>query len=307
MTDLASNEWTGLVFNIQRYSIHDGPGIRTTVFMKGCPLRCRWCCNLESWNPYPEILTHDMKCIRCGKCEQVCPAGAITIGREGRRINRAKCTLCLECAKVCPTGAISITGEHKTIEEIEKEVGSDKLFYENSGGGVTVSGGEPLFQWEFVSQLLKVCKEKGLHTALDTCGYGSWDGIERVLEYTDLVLFDIKHMDSKQHRRGTGKGNLLILDNARRIAAKKVRLWLRIPLIPGYNDSRENIEKVGGLGVEIGAEKISLLPYHEWGKSKYAQLGRRYRFELIESLTEERVQRVQRLIEGFGLEVSTGR
>ncbi len=306
MTNPTPNELRGLVFNIQRYSIHDGPGIRTTVFMKGCPLRCRWFCNPESWNHYPEIMTRDVKCIRCGKCAQICPTGAITVSQESRRINRAKCTSCLECAEVCPTGAISITGEYKTVGEVVKEVESDRLFYEHSGGGVTVSGGEPLFQWEFVYQLLKECKERGLHTALDTCGYSSWDVVERVLEYTDLVLFDIKHMDPEQHRKETGKSNRLILENARRIAAKGVRLWLRMPLIPGYNDLRENIEKLAAFGVRLGAEKVSLLPYHEWGKSKYEQLGRRYRFKPAESLSDEDVQRIQRLIEDSGLKVSIG-
>jgi len=189
-----------------------------------------------------------------------------------------------------------------------KEVESDRLFYEHSGGGVTVSGGEPLFRWEFVYQLLKACKEKGLHTALDTCGYSSWGGIERALEYTDLVLFDIKHMDPKQHRKAAGKSNLLILDNARKTAAKGVRLWLRVPLMPGYNDSEENIEKVARFGAEIGAEKIWLLPYFDWGRSKYESLGRRYPFEPTESLSEEHIQSLKELIESFGVEagISSG-
>ncbi|MDY7019294.1 MAG: glycyl-radical enzyme activating protein [Chloroflexota bacterium] len=297
----------GLIFNIQRFSLHDGPGIRSTVFMKGCPLRCRWCSNPESWNPYLEIITHDIKCIRCGKCEQICSVGAITIDSEGRKIDRAKCTLCLECAEVCPTGAISIAGEYVTVDEALREVESDSLFYQHSGGGVTVSGGEPLLQWEFVYELLKACKEKGLHTALDTSGYSSWDRIERVLEYVDLVLFDIKHMDPKQHKKGTSKSNLLILDNAARIAARKVRLWLRVPLIPGYNDSRENIEKVAQFGLKIGAEKISILPYHEWAISKYGQLGRRYALRGVKPPDDEQVQRTRELIEAFGIEVGIGR
>ena len=301
------NDNKGLVFNIQRFSLHDGPGIRSTVFMKGCPLRCRWCSNPESWNPYPEIITHDAKCIRCGKCEQICPVGAITIGSEGRKIDRARCTLCLKCAEVCPSGAISITGEYMTVDQVLREVESDRLFYQHSGGGVTVSGGEPLFQWEFTYELLKACKEKDLHTALDTTGYSSWDRIERVLEYVDLVLFDIKHMDPKQHKKGTSKSNLLILGNAARIAARKVRLWLRVPLIPGYNDSRENIEKVAQFGLKIGAEKISILAYHEWGRPKYEQLGRRYSFTGVKPPEDGHVQRTRELIEGFGIEVGIGR
>lgn len=297
----------GLIFNIQRFSLHDGPGIRSTVFTKGCPLRCRWCGNPESWNPYPEIMTHDRKCVRCGKCEQVCPVGAITVSPEAREIDRARCNLCLECAGVCPSEAITVSGRYVSIDEVTTEVESDRLFYEHSGGGVTVSGGEPLLQWEFVSELLKVCKERGLHTALDTAGYSSWHIIERVLEYVDLVLFDIKHMDPGKHRKGTSKSNSLILRNAQRIAAKKVRLWLRVPLIPGYNDSKEDIEKVARLGLKIGAEKVSILPFHGFGIPKYEQLGRRYTFEQVESPDDEHIQRVRESIVALGLEADVGR
>ena len=303
--NMGSNELKGLVFNIQRFSIHDGPGIRTTVFMKGCPLRCRWCSNPESWNPYPEIMTYDVKCIRCGKCAQVCPTEAITINQKGRKINRAKCTLCLECAEVCPTGAISVSGKHMTIEEIMKEVESDKLFYQNSDGGVTISGGEPLSQWEFVRQLLKECKQEGLHTALDTCGYVPWDILEKVLDYTDLVLFDIKHINSSQHRKGTGKGNQLILNNAKRVATN-TRTWLRFPLIPGYNDFEESVREVAELAAEMCVEKVSILPYHEWGKTKYEKLGRRYLLENTETPSDEHIKELQRIIENAGLKVTVG-
>ncbi|PIU22826.1 MAG: glycyl-radical enzyme activating protein [Chloroflexi bacterium CG08_land_8_20_14_0_20_45_12] len=302
---MKNQEQKGLIFNIQRFSIHDGPGIRTTVFMKGCPLRCRWCSNPESQNPYPEIMTYDVKCIRCGKCEQICPMNAITISQKGRKIARTQCTLCLKCAEVCPTGAISISGKYMTIEEVMKEVGSDKLFYQNSGGGVTISGGEPLSQWEFVLQLLKECKQEGLHTALDTCGYAPWHILEKVLEHTDLILFDIKHINSSQHRKGTGKGNRLILDNAKRTAAK-VRTWLRFPLIPGYNDSDEHVREVAELATKIRVEKVSILPYHEWGKAKYEKLGRRYPFKNTQTLSDWHIQKLQKIIENMGLKVTVG-
>ena len=295
----------GLIFNIQRFSIHDGPGIRSTVFMKACPLRCHWCSNPESWNPYPEIMTNDLRCIKCGKCAQICPTGAITVNQKGRKINRAKCTLCLECAEVCPTGGISISGEYMTIEDVMKEVESDKLFYQNSGGGVTISGGEPLSQWEFVHQLLKECKQEGIHTALDTSGYAPWDILEKVLDYTDLVLFDIKHINSSQHRKGTGKGNKLIIDNMKRTASK-TRTWLRFPLIPGYNDSGEHVRELAELGVKIGVEKFSILPYHEWGKAKYEKLGRRYPFKNAQTPSDEHIQELQRIIENMGLKVTIG-
>ena len=299
------NKRKGLIFNIQRFSIHDGPGIRTTVFIKGCPLRCLWCSNPESWNPYPEIMASDLRCIKCGRCAQVCPVGAITIDELGRKIDRAKCNLCLRCIEACLTEAIILSGRYVTVEEAVAEVQRDELFYLNSGGGVTVSGGEPLNQWEFVHQLLKECNQRGLHTALDTCGYARWDVFERVLEYTDLVLFDIKHMDPYQHRKGTKKDNRLILDNARRVAAK-ARIWLRIPLIPGYNDSRENIEKTAGFGREIGAEKVSILPYHELGMSKHERLGRRSPQKHIQPPSDEELKAIEEIFKDAGVKVSIG-
>jgi len=251
-------------------------------------------------------MTYDIRCIKCGKCVEVCPVEAIVIDQRGRRISRAKCNLCLACAEVCPTGAISASGRYLTVEEVVEEVERDSLFYENSGGGVTLSGGEPLSQWEFALQLLKECKVKGTHTALDTCGYAPWNVMERVLDYTDLVLFDIKHMDAEEHRKGTGKSNKLILDNARRTASK-VRTWLRVPLIPGYNDSEENLREIAKFGLEIGVEKVSLLPYHLWGRSKYTKLGRRYPMERTLRPSDELVKRSREIIEGFGLKTTIGR
>ena len=296
----------GLIFNIQRFSIHDGPGIRTTVFFKGCPLRCHWCSNPESWQDYAEILTYDMKCTKCGRCQQVCPVDAIVVDEKDRKLNRSTCNLCLKCADVCPTGAIAVAGQWMTLEEVMKEVESDSLFYKNSGGGVTLSGGEPLMQWEFALELLKDCKTKAFHTALDTCGYASWEVLDRVLDFTDLVLYDIKHMDAEQHRQGTGKSNKLILDNARRTASKR-RTWLRVPLIPGYNDSAENLEAIARFGLEIGAEKVSLLPYHIWGESKYARLGLRYPMKEVTLPSDEFVKDCQKVVEGLGLKATVGR
>ena len=226
--------------------------------------------------------------------------------QRGRKINRSRCNSCLKCAEVCPTGAIGISGSYMTPGQVMKEVESDGLFYQNSGGGVTLSGGEPLLQWEFALELLKGCKAKGFHTALDTCGYAPWHVLQRVLDYTDLALYDIKHMDPEQHRRGTGKSNKLILDNARRTAAK-VRTWLRVPLIPGYNASAENLKETARFGLEIGVEKVSLLPYHIWGKAKYARLGKRYFMEQTSLPSDEFVEKCQKIIEDLGLKATIGR
>jgi len=297
----------GLVFSIQRYSIQDGPGIRTTIFLKGCPLKCKWCSNPESQNPYPEIMVRRARCNGCGKCLDVCDCGAITVDEGGLRVDRSTCDLCMKCVDVCPTDAIEITGKNITLEEAIEECSKDELFYRNSGGGVTLSGGEPLDQPEFALNLLKECKERSLSTALDTCGYASWEVLDRVLEYTDLVLFDIKHLDAEIHRKGTGLGNQLILENLRRIVdAGRTRVWLRVPIIPNYNDSEQYIERLARAITKMPAEKISLLAYHEWGKPKYEFLGRDYPLDGSVPPSEDRLRTLQDIMQSKGLQVTIG-
>ncbi len=309
MEAMASNELRGLIFNIQRFSIQDGPGIRTTLFLKGCPLCCRWCSNPESQSAFIEIMTRDAECTKCGVCQDVCPVDAISIEHGGAKvinIDRRKCTLCLKCTDVCPTNAITQVGKWMSIEEVMDEAGRDSQFYVNSGGGITVSGGEPLFQGKFACELLKSCKQKGYHTALDTSGYSAWKVLDAVLNYTDLVLYDIKHLDAKKHKWGTGKGNQLILRNLKEIARRGNRVWLRIPLIEGYNDSLEYIREVAQLGIKMGAEKVSLLPYHEWSRSKYENLDKSYPAEGAKSPSKEYIQQLRDFIQSLGLKATIG-
>lgn len=296
-----------MIFLIQSYSLYDGPGIRTTVFMKGCPLACRWCHNPESWDPFPELMTHDDRCIRCGKCLNVCTEGAITVDDIAsiRTIDRNRCTRCFECVSACPADALDRVGAAMSADQVLAEIEKDELFHINSGGGITLSGGEPLLQPEFTIFLLKACKDRGWHTALDTSGCVSWSVMEAALSHVDLLLFDIKHLHPEAHLKATGKSNALLLKNLRR-AASQVRVWLRIPLIPGYNDTDENLKQVGELGKEITAEKISVLPFNQYGEGKHENLGKKRPYRHIEPDNMDRIKEVKQRIEKLGLKVSVG-
>ena len=302
-----ANELKGLIFNIQRFSIQDGPGIRTTVFMKGCALTCPWCSNPEGMSPVPEIMTNDRKCISCQKCAEVCPTNAISYVEGTRILDWELCINCLECAKVCPSHSIEVVGNYMTVGETFKIASRDAPFYRNTEGGITISGGEPLLQWEFVTELCKRCKQAGFHTALDTTGYCKWEYMERVLEYVDLVLFDVKHMDSEMCRGKCGVGNELILENLKK-AAKMVKVWLRMPLVLNYNDSETNLQLIAGIASETKADRVSLLPYHEYGRHKYARLGKAYCFDEMDILKPDDVivTRSKELLQSYGLRVSIG-
>jgi pyruvate formate lyase activating enzyme len=264
----------GIIFNIQRYSIHDGPGIRTTVFFKGCPLNCSWCQNPESQRNEAEVFLIPGNCTLCGRCVAVCPTGANTLEKDSSAIERGKCIGCGKCVKVCPAEARKIVGAYVTTDEVMREVMKDMKFYENSGGGITLSGGDPTAQPEFALSILRSSKESGLHTVLDTCGYVAWSTMKRLLEYTDLVFFDIKTIDTKRHRAATGRSNRLILENAKRIAGYKP-MRVRVPVIPNFNDSPEDVRATARfVRKELGDIEMDLLPYNKLGEVKYERLGK---------------------------------
>jgi len=300
-----SQKIEGRVFDIQRFSLHDGPGIRTVVFLKGCPLRCLWCDNPESLLLFVEIAEFREKCIRCMSCIKACPEGAIT--KDNWRINRVLCTTCGKCAEVCPSGARKVLGEKRSAEGVVREVEKDRLFYENSGGGITLSGGEPLMQPIFSKEILKICREKGIHTAMETCGYASWAEFEKILPFLDLVLYDIKHTDPVKHMEFTRRSNQLISENFANLARLKFPMMIRIPLIPGYTDTRDNIDSVVKLLKPHGyLQQVDLLPYHKLGMGKYERLGKKYKLTRVNPPNEDNIQKIKQMLESRGFEVRVG-
>jgi pyruvate formate lyase activating enzyme len=297
----------GLVFNIQRYSIHDGPGIRTTVFFKGCPLHCKWCSNPESISPKPEIMVREARCNGCRRCIEVCSPGALSLASTGLWLDREKCDLCQKCISACWEDAIEVAGQYMTLDEVVDECRRDEPFYRNSGGGVTLSGGEPLLQADFALALLERCKAAGYNTALDTCGQVAWSLLEKALGNSDIVLFDIKHLDADEHRDGTGADNKLILSNLEKaVGSGKSRIWIRVPVIPGYNDSNEYVEKLAGKLRGMKAEKVSVLGYHEFGRPKYQSLGKAYQLSGRKPLDSTRLNEIVEIFKSAGLDATAG-
>lgn len=297
---------TGTVFNIQKYSIHDGPGIRTTVFLKGCPLACLWCHNPESIAPRPEIIFWDNKCISCTDCVKTCPQEAMQVGQQTVRKETANCIGCEACVEVCPTGAIEQVGRKMTEAEVLKEIEKDRVFYEESGGGVTFSGGECLMQPEFLTALLTGCKARGLHTAVDTSGYASWQTIAGLKDVVDLFLYDLKLMDEEQHRKYTGVSNKLILANLQKLAKLGKSIWIRVPVIPGINDNDDNLQAMGAFLFSLQIRDVFLLPYHGIAANKYIRLGRDYQLSALEPPSPKQMEAMQLGLRTFGLNVQIG-
>jgi pyruvate formate lyase activating enzyme len=265
----------GLVFDIQRFCLHDGPGIRTTLFLKGCNLRCEWCCNPESQSSSMQVLYDAARCIGCGRCVRACPHDAIIAPPAAARIDRTRCHLTGACTAVCPTGALRTAGAWMSVEQALGAALRDRPYYDVSGGGITLSGGEPLRQAAFAGALLTAAKREGVHTTVETAGCVAWESFEAVNAATDLFLFDIKHADDKRHREGTGEGNALILQNLRRLADAGATLVVRHVLVPGYNMDDRSLNALANLTRELELTHLQLLAFHRLGIAKYAQLARR--------------------------------
>lgn len=296
----------GIIFNIQRYTINDGPGIRTEIFMKGCPLKCRWCSNPESQRAAIEPGVYSSKCIskdKCGLCITACRQQALLFAGESiAGIDRNRCIGCMKCAAACPSEAVRAWGEKMSLEEVMAVIEKDRAFYEKSGGGVTVSGGEPLVQKEFTRSILKACREAGIHTCLESTFCTDRETAEAAAEYADLVISDIKHMDSEVHTKYTGRGNEEILANLKRLAACGHDMILRIPVIPGINDDAENIERTADyIEDNIGdrLRTLQLLSFMRMGEEKCRSLDRAYEMDSLQFDREKFQQRVEEIAAYF--------
>lgn len=298
----------GRIFDIKRYSIHDGPGIRTTVFFKGCPLSCLWCHNPESIDREFDLMHWPSRCSGCGSCALACPEKAITRESSGPpRIDRTACTLCDKCAETCLYDALQIVGRDVTADDLFEEVENDRIFFEQSGGGVTFSGGEPLNQRDFLEDVLTGARERTLHTAVDTSGFAPAEDVERMASLTDLVLFDLKTVDEARHKELTGVSNGLILENLRRLATGLAEVWIRVPLVAGANDDDENIRGMIGFLSPLDAIKtISVLPYHSGGAAKAERIGKPSRVRPFAAPNEERIAEILNTFREAGFNAGRG-
>ncbi len=298
---------TGLVFDVQRFSLHDGPGIRTTVFLKGCPLSCRWCHNPEGMGTAPEILITPDRCIECGACVDACPHGLPSGVGSGWAAAKELCEACGLCADACPTGARRLVGHQVSVEGLVDQVMRDRVFYAESGGGVTFSGGEPLRQAEFVLSCLEALKGLEIHTAVDTCGLVERDDLLRAAAIADLFLYDIKHADPATHAEWSGAPNGRILENLAALAAVHDEIWVRVPVVPGVNDDAVNLRQTAALAASLpGVRRVSLLPYHGLGEGKRQRAGASRTPFTAASPGAERMREITTIFEAAGLPTMIG-
>lgn len=298
---------TAMIFNIQKFSLHDGPGIRTTVFFKGCPLHCVWCHNPESQQPHPEVFWNADLCRQCDECLRHCPQRAIQRTAVNTIITSPGCcTACAACTDSCTTNAREFSGRLYTIAELLREIEKDRPFYEQSGGGVTLSGGEALCQIDFAVELARICRQKGISVAIDTCGHVPFQYFERIIDYVDLFLYDIKLMDTAQHRQFTGQDNQLILENLQKLTARGARVNLRLPLIDGINTHPANTEALLTFIQQLPLSAVNLLPYHNTATDKYRRLNRTYAADTLRPPNEHTIGQIRALLEQAGFLVKIG-
>jgi len=308
--NVATIERKAMIFNVQKYNVYDGPGVRTLVFFKGCPLRCKWCANPEGLEGKYQVMFKRDSCIDCGACVSVCPALIHTISKELKHevMHSLDCIGCRKCKAKCTESALSIVGNVKTVPKIMKIIEEDREFYNVSGGGVTLGGGEVLMQTEFAANLLMACKQEGINTAIETCGYTNLESILKVAGFTDLFLFDIKHIDPKRHYKLTGVRNEQILEKLKELLRRRYNVKVRMPLLKGINDNQDEIERVIAFLMPFRDYKnfkgIDLLPYHKLGVNKYTQLGKEYLIKEDPSLSSEELNMIEGWVEKYEFQVA---
>jgi len=298
---------TGLVFNIQKYSLHDGPGIRTTVFLKGCPLKCLWCHNPEGISPQPEMVVIESRCLACGECRSACLLPAASDGGGFLPLRNDDCTLCGECVVACPSGGRQMLGNSLSVAEVMASVRQDRVFYDDSGGGLTVSGGEPLSQPQFLLALLEACRGEGIHAVLDTTGFGPTELLLAAAAMTDLVLYDLKVLDDARHRQLTGVSNNLILANLQRLDRVHSNIWVRLPVVPGFNDDLANLRQIADFVVGLRhITLVNLLPFHRTGIDKFARLGKTHALDGVQAPSAELMETAVSIFHDVGLNARIG-